>query len=58
MKSLMRHCRPRDKTTKHSITEEEIKSTLKKKSEQALNVKYHILVTPVINISNFVFFDG
>ena len=30
MKTSIRHCRPCNKTTKHSITEEEIKSTLKK----------------------------
>ena len=30
MKTSMRYCRPCNKTTKHSITEEEIKATLKK----------------------------
>jgi hypothetical protein len=30
MKTSMRYCRPCNKTTKHSITEEDIKLTLKK----------------------------
>ena len=39
MKTSMRHCWPCNKTTKHSITEEEIKSTLKKEIKTCTQCK-------------------
>ena len=39
MKTSMRYCRPCNKTTKHSIREEEIRSTLKKEIRTCIQCK-------------------